>query len=196
MQAKKLYFNETALKKRGWRESMIARFLGGPEEIPPKSLRRRERRQKLYLRARVEEAEKSDDFKAALARANAQAGARSRASLAAHDIKRQELLEEIKGIVVEVPRHSMQSVRIAAIEHWKKRRRRRDASSADEKTVRRWMVNYLRHQCTFYDGHLRTLKGRVGKPVAAALIKTAALRAISEKYPELRGECERQSPSG
>ena len=73
-----------------------------------------------------------------------------------------------------------------------------DSSEVDEATKQRWAVNYLRHMCTNYDtstglnGLLRETKGMVGASEMYPFYKSAVLDAISDAYPSLKSECERQ----
>lgn len=70
-----------------------------------------------------------------------------------------------------------------------------DAYSADQLTVDRWMVNYIRHNLTEYDRtlydhiHIRTCKGWL----IYTTIKEATLHKIADAYPYLADECMRQA---
>ena len=68
----------------------------------------------------------------------------------------------------------------------------RCAKTADEATVRRWMVNYIRHNLTKYDDVLFDMSGRVGCHDEYDNYKEAVLDKIAEVYPELKQECEDQ----
>ncbi|MCM1236332.1 MAG: hypothetical protein NC489_40135 [Ruminococcus flavefaciens] len=65
----------------------------------------------------------------------------------------------------------------------------KDAYSADEKTVIRWMVNYIRHELTSYDEQLYSMKGRTGIRDMYQEIHSIILDKIAEVYPELAHEC-------
>lgn len=64
--------------------------------------------------------------------------------------------------------------------------------NADEDTVTRWTVNYIRHQMTTYDEQLYHMKGRVGKNDMYREIHNHILDKIANVYPELAEECEQQ----
>lgn len=66
------------------------------------------------------------------------------------------------------------------------------AKMADEETVQRWMVNYIRHKKTYYDSTLYELKGKTGKGEAYLYYVKAVLDKIAEVYPELQQECMKQ----
>lgn len=68
----------------------------------------------------------------------------------------------------------------------------RNAYQADQDTVDRWCVNYIRHKLTRYDKDLYSMKGKVGCHDAYADYKAAVLDKIAETYPEYADECEMQ----
>lgn len=67
-----------------------------------------------------------------------------------------------------------------------------DFTCPDEYTVRRWMVNYIRHKLTNYDSELYNLSGCVGKNEAYKLYKCAVLDEIAKAYPYLSNACQAQ----
>lgn len=68
----------------------------------------------------------------------------------------------------------------------------RFAYDADENTVRRWMVHYVRHNMTMYDNLLIDWKGLVDIRQMYVSLHSQVLDKIAKVYPELREECERQ----
>lgn len=58
---------------------------------------------------------------------------------------------------------------------------------ANEKTIQRWVVNYIRHYLTNYDDLLYRKK----KP-QQDILKENVLKLIAEHYPLYRNECYRQ----
>lgn len=69
----------------------------------------------------------------------------------------------------------------------------RNAYSADELTLQRWQVNYIRHNLCQYDKGLMVIFGKTGKRDLFVKLKKTVLEKISEAYPYLADECERQS---
>jgi len=65
-------------------------------------------------------------------------------------------------------------------------------SNVKEETMQRWIVNYIRHQLTYYDGVLRGFKGNAGIDEASSRFKNALLDQIAKYYPAYKEECERQ----
>lgn len=68
----------------------------------------------------------------------------------------------------------------------------RKADGADEGTLRRWKVNYIRHRLTNYDQTMFEGKGSVGFKNLQFDYRRAVMMKIAETYPYLREECEIQ----
>lgn len=62
-----------------------------------------------------------------------------------------------------------------------------------EEHLRRRVVNYLRHEATGYDLAAVALRGRPGGQEALCLLRARIFDAISEAWPGLREECDRQA---
>lgn len=67
-----------------------------------------------------------------------------------------------------------------------------DPYSADDSTIRRWEVNYIRHNLTEYDDSLYEMSGKVGCHKEYLRYKKAVLLKIGEAYPLLKSECNNQ----
>ena len=59
-------------------------------------------------------------------------------------------------------------------------------------TVKRWIVNYIRHKLTNYDENLYNLSGRVGCHKAYSEYRKAVLTKIASFYPKYSQECHGQ----
>jgi len=68
----------------------------------------------------------------------------------------------------------------------------KSAYDADEATIERWMVNYIRHNLTNYDEDLYEMAGKVGCHEEYMNYRRAVMSKIEEIYPELKAECKRQ----
>ena len=68
----------------------------------------------------------------------------------------------------------------------------RDFWSADDETIRCWVVNYIRHKLTKYDKRVQDFEGKVGKKEAYILFQNMLMDRIGEVYPKYKGECEKQ----
>jgi hypothetical protein len=61
--------------------------------------------------------------------------------------------------------------------------------NSDADFLWRITVNYLRHEMTAYEKHLREIAGRAGIDEAYSDLKWKVLEAIAEAYPWLASEC-------
>lgn len=61
----------------------------------------------------------------------------------------------------------------------------RNAYSADEETIKRWMVNFIRHNLSDYDEQLEILEGRTGKSKGYWHFKMKLAEEMKRVYPEL-----------
>ena len=75
---------------------------------------------------------------------------------------------------------------------WRDRDYANNAYTADEVTVTRWIVNYIRHNLVDYDESLYSLKGKVGKYDAYEEYKEVVLEKIAKTYPKYADECQKQ----
>ena len=58
--------------------------------------------------------------------------------------------------------------------------------------MKRWMVNYIRHNMVEYDLEIDDMKGKTGKSLLYYELHSGVLHNISDVYPELKDECLRQ----
>jgi hypothetical protein len=187
-------FKAADLKARGWTDGLIKRFLGEPDATRRNPFYRRGSPMKLYEVSRVEEVETLPEFAEAMRKAKI----RSKATSQAMQRQADSLLAVVKAIEITVRRIDLQTLRRLAIKEWEADKLERgrfdaDGQEADEATVRRWMVNYIRHHLTAYDAIIDGLFGRVGKQPAYELLKSRTLQAIAKVYPELADACRAQA---
>lgn len=185
------------LKKRGWTEAMVRDLLGEPDSRVPNPRYRSAAPMRLWALDRVTVAESGEEFAARL-----KAGkARSAASVAAADKRRKQLLDRVSAMTVRVPQLGEEELASKAIKHRNREREFRedfwwvnpdDPSSVEDKTLERWKVNYLRHALTNYERQLTAVAGKVGVRDAKSLIRRKVYDAISERYPSLAAECNKQ----
>lgn len=64
--------------------------------------------------------------------------------------------------------------------------------NTNEPPIRRWTVNYIRHNLTEYDETLFGMSGKVGCREAYILDRYDILDKIAETYPQYRTVCQRQ----
>lgn len=205
---------KTDLKDRGWTDSMIRRFLGEPDEWKDNPRYPSAAPMRLYFEERVLKAEEADEWIEALAKARKRSQtARASASKrrAQNEVAARELAASIKIEVEEmleqrVLRQAIDSYNARQDARWAYRHNAPDYEPAspqsDPDFLDRIQVNFLRHECTRYDGDLyeawRFARGRIGangiREHLYHTIKNRTLDAIAEAYPHLVSECRRQKP--
>ncbi|MER5211557.1 hypothetical protein ABT063_13480 [Streptomyces sp. NPDC002838] len=194
------HLSAAGLRARGWTPGMVRQLLGEPDLLRTNPLFHSAPQTRLYRVERVEAAERSDEFRAVAATA----ARRSAAARAAALRRRREVLARIAAEPLDVPRLAPDRLAAAAVEHRNRRDEERayerwghapdpaTVESAETGALDRWKVNYLRHRLTRYDELLDGLYGSTGRAAAEELLRRRVYAAISEAYPELAQECERQ----
>ena len=183
---------KTTLLARGWTEKTIKSLLSPP--VPTQNPHyRKASPMLLWLETEVLVQEQTEEFKAA----KAQKERRSAAAKRSCQTRQQKLLDYVAGIKFTVrffDKATLKAITIRSKEEWHSYRGDWDfdASTADDLTLQRWMVNFLRHNATDYESCIDDLFGMVGKQAAYELLKYNVLDEIAEKYPYLSVECRRQ----
>lgn len=173
------YTSTAGLKRRGWTDGLIRSILGTHDRTAPNPKFRRAAPMRLYRTARVEAAETDPRF----------AGRPSGEARRAGAVKAvRTKTERIRQWASEVPvaYNFPKSVDLAV------RRGRATAHPWSNASDVRNAVNYLRHRCSTYDGHLAESFGAVGTDLAHAIIKNRILRHIAEEFPVLAAEARSQ----
>jgi len=187
------HFTKTTLKERGWSDTLIKQLL--PPPIVCENPYYRSRNMYLWKECDVAEAEKKPEFAAHLNRRSVHQK-RAQAAVLTKNRKMQERLRDaIARIrVEEVDYARVVDDAVAAKQEWYDMTGQYDRSvyGADQKTIERWTVNYIRHNLTAYDSFLYSAKGKTGISFAYPLYRRAVLEKIAEVYPWLYGECMRQ----
>lgn len=194
------YLTLAELRERGWSAAMVRKMLDPPDLVRPNPVFRSAAPTKLYEGERVKAAEQSEPFAALRARASR----RSEAAKAAAERRRGETLAGVERLRIVIPALEWDVLARRAVAH----RNRRDVERAwdrfdhvptparledvDGSTLRRWVVNYLRHCLTSYDAALEELFGKVGRASGTSLLQRRIYAAIAEAYPVLAEECQRQ----
>ncbi|MEU6377906.1 hypothetical protein [Streptomyces sp. NPDC046909] len=194
------HLSAAGLRARGWTAGMVRQLLGEPDLLRVNPYFRTAPQTRLYCVERVEAAEASEEFRAVAAAA----ARRSDAAKAAAQRRRREVLARIAAEPVDVPRLAPPRLAAAAVAHRNRRDQERayerwghapdpaTVDSAEPGALVRWKVNYLRHRLTRYDELLDGLHGSTGRAAAEELLRRRIYAAISEAYPDLAQECERQ----
>ena len=186
-------FTKTTLKARGWNDALIEKLL--PPPIVCRNPYYRKLNMYLWKEYDVLEAEKQPEFTEHLKKRSAHQK-RAQAAVRTKNRKMQErLADAIEKIhVKEVDYARVVDDAVDAKQNWYDMTGQYDRSvyGADQKTIERWTVNYIRHNLTTYDSFLYSAKGKTGISFAYPLYRKAVLEKIAEVYPWLYGECIRQ----
>lgn len=202
--AARTHLSAAGLRARGWTAGMVRQLLGEPDLLRVNPHFRAAPRIRLYCVERVEAAERSEQFRAVAAAA----ARRSAAARVAARRRRREVLARITAEPIDVPRLAPHKLAALAVEHRDRRDEERAyerrgplpeaaaarGGSADATGLDRWKVDYLRHRLARYDELLSGLHGGTGRVAAEELLRRRVYAAISEAYPLLAQECERQLP--
>lgn len=190
---------QTALLEKGWTKALIEKFLPKPS-LKKNPMYACASPMKLWNISDVETAEKTEAFCAALEKAKVRRSAAKKVAKAKAD----KLDDEIKNIVAQthirkIQTDKLEKLAITAKQKWYDQvsfnrldGEIRDARGANQQTMDRWVVNYIRHNLVEYDTVLYSIRGRVGVVAAYPNFKNAILDKIAEAYPEYKKECCRQ----
>ena len=173
------------LKKRGWTEAMIRDLLGDPDKREKMPYRKHPLR--LWCWERVRDAEASEGFE----RRRSVAERRSSKAKKTAQRKRSEMAMRAERVHIKVdwPESLDEARRLAVADkqHWYNITDRwyLDASSAPAETIDRWVLNYVRHRRTHYDGMLWEARGKVGVNEFHDGLRARIDGMTRERYPDL-----------
>lgn len=177
------YISRTDLKKeRGWTDRLMREFLPDADKEFVNTFGKPS---KLYLFTRVIEIEASSEYKARLPeiyrlKARADKTIRSREN---------KTIEWAENVPIKLLQLDMFDLYKRAL-RWKEVT---DFSAISEDIAKRWMVNYLRHHCTDYDGLTTAgLYNKVGRHKAYRIIRERTLILIGTRYPILSEAAQEQ----
>ncbi len=183
---------QTDILERGWTKGMIAKFL--PEPTLAHNTHCRQHPIKLWEVMKVEEIEKTEEFRDAIEKVKK----RRNAGYKAASTKRKALEKVFEAAKQEINIPHIEDAVLREMVYQERRElnnTRGDESvpeTADEDTMQRWIVNYMRHNFFNYDETLCTNKGKVGIYDCYSDYKKAILMNIAEIYPKYADECNRQ----
>ncbi|MCD8018707.1 MAG: hypothetical protein LUF92_03725 [Clostridiales bacterium] len=188
------------VKELGFTDKLIQELLSEPELVQ-NPYYRHAAPMKLFVKDDVYKAMKDDRFIIAQEKRLK----RQEAAKKAVETKTNKLRKEFDSLQenIVVKRIPMQKLKKRTLENkqdwYDYQRELRDyvdeyynAYEADEETVNRWMVNYIRHNMTSYDDGIYELHGRVGRHDVFKEFHISILKKIETVYPELKDECENQ----
>ena len=190
---------KTEVKSMGFTDKLIEMLLPEPK-LRPNPYYRSAACMQLWKRSDVEKAMKNPVFQERIKKREKRQAAAEKAV----ETKRAKLMAETEKFIesIKIEKVDLDVLRTAAIEaqqdwyyeqyYYRDKGYVKDAYGADEDTVKRWMVNFVRHEMTTYDEQLYYMKGKVGVHDMYEDIRNFILGKIAVIYPELAQECEKQ----
>lgn len=185
---------QTEILSMGWTKTMIDKLLP-PPELVPNSIYRNAAPIKLWNKTDVLQVMETEDFKLAKEKADKRRDACEKAVKTKEKRLQEECVKKIKLISVKyLPDETLRRETLDAKQSWNYQHDNCDTSvyGADEKVIKRWVVNYIRHNLTAYDRDLYSMSGKVGCNIEYKRYKNAVLDKIAEAYPKYADECENQ----
>lgn len=184
----------TTVKSYGFTDKLIRELLPEPE-LAVNPHYRSGPKMKLWDASIVESAMKTETFVKEMEKRNKRKESAKKAVQTKTSKLQLQVDEFIKS--VRISRIPVEKIRMAAIrdkQRWYDLNGIYDkfAEYADDATVKRWMVNYIRHNMVEYDQEIDDMKGKTGKSLLYFELHNGVLHKISEVYPELEDECLRQ----
>lgn len=186
------------LKRRGWTESLIKEFCPSPDDTTLNPWYKSAAPIRLYLKERIANIEASSDFQERVK----QIARRKQSAAKAVNTKIDRLHRHIEAWTPTVPRLEMNELIERACDSYNSHKldllieRGYEYTPAtpesDESFLHRITVNYLRHHFTSYERKLAGQYGKVGVRESYILISRKIFAAISDVYPGLADECQRQ----
>ena len=189
--------SHSTLLRRGWTETGIQRFLKSPDKTVPNPHYSSGADMKLYLLSRVESTEQGTEYKSFCEKNKK----RKEGSVNAVRTKRGKLLRCVAGWNIYIPRQNLPEVIQEAIASYNGRKADRSdegfiyepaSIQSGKEFLFRITVSFLRHRCSPYERQLIEIVGKVGAKEAYILLNQNIFKKISQIYPELQSECDRQ----
>jgi hypothetical protein len=187
-------FTAPELKKRGWTDTAIKKFLSEPDATKPNPHYKTAAPMRLYKKSRVYGKERSRAFKAWREGVDK----RKAAAQKAVETKERKLLDKIESFEVSVDK--ITNVVKEACAHYNARNGMKiidygyepATENSDKSFLDRITVNYIRHELTDYDYELMDLVGKVGKQSAYEKLVEKVYKEIGRVYPEYEFEADYQ----
>lgn len=184
-----LYYTYSQIKKMGFSSSLIKKLLSEPILIQNPTYKTASPI-KLYSKSEVNRAMDNEVFK------NYQTKRTKVVARALESVKKRKK-ENITRINDEISKIKVKKINIEILEDitisdkndWCLYNGKDNyiiaKNEVDSKTLKRWMINYVRHNLTDYDETLFTMKGKVGVREMYNIYKNAVMKKIKEVYPTL-----------
>lgn len=197
-QKPKMITQSRIIGEYGWTKSLINKFLPEPT-LKKNPYYRSDAPMKVWDEEIVKEVMKTSDFQEAMEKASKRKNAADKAVTTKRDnmFNRTELFIDSITITI-LPENELKKRTLYAKQCWYDCHSygedyiEKNAYTADDETINRWIVNYIRHNLVEYDHFLDEIKGKVGSMEVYPEVKIATLEKIAIAYPKYKEECERQ----
>lgn len=187
------YWTKSSLLDRGWTEKTINELLP-PPKLVDNPYYKCAGKMKLWEQKIVKQRERTKKFKESAEKK----AKRRESSLKAVATKKEKTMSLLPTLSLEVERIELEDLRKYTLnakwnwymfteQDWKAD----SVDFADDETVLRWELNYIRHNLSNYDNELEKLYGKVGKDTVYSKYRNQLMNKIFEVYPELKEEVEK-----
>lgn len=194
--------SQAEILKMGWTKSLISKFLPEPILVT-NPYYKNAAPMKLWYKDIVLEIMEDENFKQAY-NASLKRKASANKAVKSKKIKLEEDIDKLLDTITVkiVPPDELKVKTIHAKQSWYDENescknveycyQRIRADEIDEKTMNRWIVNYIRHNLISYDKGLKYMKNKVGCHEVYITFRNAVLEKIFQAYPMYEEECKRQ----
>lgn len=199
----KMLTQSTIISTYGWTKSLITKFLPAPKLVPNPHYKKASPMQ-LWKEADVLQAMQTPEFQENFAKANKRKAAAAKAVDTKKALLEAQKTKFLNSIRIQVlPDDMIRAKTLDAKQTWYTQSEFKDdfyldpseipdAYGADELTIQRWVVNYIRHHLVQYNDFLDKICGKVGVQDCYVDTKVILLQKIAEAYPAYAKECRRQ----
>ena len=199
MQARKTC-TQSELIAEGWTKALIAKFLPEPE-LRDNPHYKCAAPMKIWSREVVEAAMQAEGYAEAKARSDKRKASAKKA-VKTKIVKLDEYIDKclLNAQIEVIPIDELRERTLQKKQEWYDYQAllrdqwsdERSVDFANESTVKRWMVNYVRHNLTEYEDTLYRLKGKIGRKDVYYKLHDGIIKKIANTYPMLSDACEDQ----
>ena len=188
MNDNKMITQSRIIEEYGWTKSLISKFLPDPV-LKANPHYRKAAPMRLWDEDTVKQVMTTSEFQDAMEKANKRKKSASKAVETKYSNMNHSVQLFIDSITIKVlSDEELKTKALKAKQEWYLK----NAYTANEETINRWIVNYIRHNLVSYDNFLGSIDGKVGSVEAYPEVKIAVLEKIANTYPKYKDECERQ----
>lgn len=202
MEKPKMITQSRIIGEYGWTKSLINKFLPDPilKRNPHYS---KAAPMRLWEEDTIKKVMQTEEFQKAMKKASKRKESANKAVDTKRSNMHRSIEEFIESISIKIlPDDELRSKTLQAKQVWYQKHSHYDedfdedvvsnAYEADEDTLVRWVVNYIRHNLLDYDDFLYRIDGKVGAMDAYPEVKVEVLKKIAVAYPKYSDECDRQ----